>query len=178
MSERREAETSAGKTLLEALDTEKAAHEARKAKTVVETSDRGRGLRGLSMKQKKFAMLGVAVALAIAVLSVVAMRGGSTYFLSIKELRARGSSTYGERVRIGGFVKDGTIKSSPGRMITEFVVADKKGGASAQVTYKGVVPDNFGNSVEVVLDGSYDGSIFAADNMLTKCPSKYKAAKE
>ncbi len=169
-------EDNTGKTLLEALNEESAARAVRKK--AADDRPAKRGLMRLSAKQKKFAIFGLAVVILIAALTVVAMRSGTSYYLTVKQMLAKGNSIYGERLRISGFVEDGTIESDPGRMIVRFIVRDKKGGAQTPVSYRGVVPDNFGNSVEVVLDGAYDGSVFAADNMLTKCPSKYKAAKD
>lgn len=176
MSNETGAENKTGKTLLQALDDEKAARQKRKADEVQKPPPK-RGLTRLTTKQKKFAILGLAIVISIAALTVYAMGSGINPYLTVKQMQARGKAVYGERIRISGLVVDGSIKSDPGRMFTQFVVRDKTGGAKAPVVYKGVVPDNFGNSVEVVLDGSYNGSGFAADNMLTKCPSKYKSAK-
>lgn len=48
------------------------------------------------------------------------------------------------------------------------------GNQSIQVNHKGMV-NNLQNSTEVVAIGTYNDSIFTADKVLVKCPSKYEA---
>ncbi|HET7153490.1 MAG TPA: cytochrome c maturation protein CcmE [Candidatus Kapabacteria bacterium] len=44
-----------------------------------------------------------------------------------------------------------------------------------QVTYNGGKPNNFEMSKEVVCKGKVKNGVFSADDILTKCPSKYEA---
>jgi cytochrome c-type biogenesis protein CcmE len=43
------------------------------------------------------------------------------------------------------------------------------------VVYKGVRPGSFEDGVEVLVEGRYKDGVFTAENVLTKCPSKYEA---
>jgi len=48
--------------------------------------------------------------------------------------------------------------------------------ASVPVSYKGVVPENFAEAREVVVEGRLDDAgVFQADKLMTKCESKYQA---
>jgi cytochrome c-type biogenesis protein CcmE len=42
------------------------------------------------------------------------------------------------------------------------------------VVYRGVVPGNFDQAESVVVKGEPDGEVFAAEQLLVKCPSKYQ----
>jgi len=97
------------------------------------------------------------------------------FYLTVEELRARGSEVYGEDVRVSGHVEEGTIDSNPMSMEHRFVITAD--GERLSVFYKGVAPDTFKDGAEVVVEGKYDPSgLFLAENLLAKCPSKYEEA--
>ncbi len=50
-------------------------------------------------------------------------------------------------------------------------------GASTQVVYRDVKPTELEQSERVVLKGTMNGDVFECDNILLKCPSKYKDEK-
>jgi cytochrome c-type biogenesis protein CcmE len=60
----------------------------------------------------------------------------------------------------------------------DFSVADRVGGMTIPVTYTGTVPDPFREGREVIVTVSKQGGRFVGerDSLITKCPSKYKAA--
>ncbi|MDQ6844379.1 MAG: cytochrome c maturation protein CcmE [Bacteroidota bacterium] len=51
-------------------------------------------------------------------------------------------------------------------------------GASTQVIYRNTKPAELEQSDRVVLKGKMQGDIFECDNILLKCPSKYKDDKK
>ena len=59
-----------------------------------------------------------------------------------------------------------------------FTVKDKF-DSGMRVMHRGIKPQNFDQSEQVVLLGRYDpkDEIFVADNILVKCPSKYRRKK-
>ena len=62
-------------------------------------------------------------------------------------------------------------------MLLEFTLTGKEN--SLPVNYKGVVPDNFADDIEVVVEGRLaDSGVFEANKLMTKCESKYKAKVE
>ena len=82
----------------------------------------------------------------------------------------------GKNVKVGGKVPNCTInRDSTG---IHFTIADLTGKTSTvKVVYSGQMPNTFNSGVDVVVVGKYaasDGTI-TADQLQTKCPSKYKA---
>src|SRR5215218_7061256 len=59
-----------------------------------------------------------------------------------------------------------------------FRVRDRSGNTSVPVRYVGAVPDPFREGREVIVDVRKQGSVFVGerDSLVTKCPSKFKAA--
>jgi cytochrome c-type biogenesis protein CcmE len=60
-----------------------------------------------------------------------------------------------------------------------FDVVDRDGGEALPVTYTGTVPDPFRGGREIVLTGEVQNGTFVGepDTLVTKCPSKFTAAK-
>lgn len=82
----------------------------------------------------------------------------------------------GRNYQVTGKVVTGSVHRS-GAML-DFSVEDRVGGTVVPVTYTGTVPDPFREGREVIVtvqkqDGVYVGE---RDSLITKCPSKYKAA--
>jgi cytochrome c-type biogenesis protein CcmE len=69
-----------------------------------------------------------------------------------------------------GYTRDGDVLS--------FRVRDRSGGASVPVRYTGAVPDPFKAGREVIVTVHRGGGVFVGerDSLITKCPSKFKAA--
>jgi cytochrome c-type biogenesis protein CcmE len=57
-----------------------------------------------------------------------------------------------------------------------FYATDSLGG-STQVIFRDVKPTELEQSERVVLKGTMNGDVFECDNILLKCPSKYKDEK-
>lgn len=49
------------------------------------------------------------------------------------------------------------------------------GNATIEVNYVGELPGSFNENARVVVVGKFQGNIFKAYKLLTKCPSKYEA---
>ena len=60
-----------------------------------------------------------------------------------------------------------------------FRVRDRTGSASVPVSYRGAVPDPFRAGREVIVTVRKQGDVFVGqkDSLVTKCPSKFSAAK-
>lgn len=102
------------------------------------------------------------------------------YYLTPGELAAKvhGDSTfYDTGVKMGARVVPGTIARDPGGRSVSFSVTD--GSQTIPVTYRGVIPDTFTDSVDVVVEGRYhrDGT-FVATTLLAKCASRYENAPD
>jgi len=120
---------------------------------------------------------GIGIAVVIIVIVVFAISGfqeGKAYYKTIDELNAMGDAAYGARLKIAGFVTDGSIH----RNGTEVTFRLEQDGATLPVKYVGSspVPDTFTDGSEAVVEGTYlrDGT-FEAQRIQAKCASKYEA---
>ena len=77
----------------------------------------------------------------------------------------------GQRLRIGGLVKQGSLKHE-GENTVRFAVTDTK--QEVEVTYTGLLPDLFREGQGVVAEGTLRGDkIFLADSILAKHDERY-----
>lgn len=128
----------------------------------------GRTRRGGKMWQ--LVIVALVIAGAIGYLVYNGLRT-NVYYQTVSELQASGGAG-GTQVRLAGNVVPGSIVREEGGNGVRFLVADA--GGSLPVAYKGVIPDIFGDEIEVVVEGKYTaGTGFVADTMLAKCPSKF-----
>jgi cytochrome c-type biogenesis protein CcmE len=125
----------------------------------------------MTRKQRRLVLIGSSLAvLAIAVgLILSAMRQSIVFFNSPTEI-AEHQAAPGARIRMGGLVKDGSIKREAGLHIN-FVVTDGK--SDVPVTYNGIVPDLFREGQGVVVEGKMTQNIFTADTVLAKHDERY-----
>jgi cytochrome c-type biogenesis protein CcmE len=83
----------------------------------------------------------------------------------------------GKNVKVGGKVIAGTINRDASGV--HFTIQDLTGKTdTVKVTYNGQMPNTFEDGVDVVIVGKYaaaDG-VVSADQLQTKCPSKYKGS--
>lgn len=79
-----------------------------------------------------------------------------------------------EVFRIGGLVEEGTLVRGQGETIT-FSVTD--GGASIVVSYKGVLPDLFGEGEGMVGTGRLVDGVFEASEILARHDETYMPAE-
>jgi cytochrome c-type biogenesis protein CcmE len=82
----------------------------------------------------------------------------------------------GRSYQVTGTVVPGSVRRRAGGVA--FSVEDRAGGARIPVNYSGTVPDPFREGREVIVTVKREGAGFIGerDSLITKCPSKYKAA--
>jgi cytochrome c-type biogenesis protein CcmE len=109
------------------------------------------------------------------------------YYLTPSELFAQveeAPELRGQSVRISGMLVPGSYETGTGELLHKFIVEDPADpSARLPVEFRHPLPDTFTDSwemeVEVVMQGTYraDG-VFEADEVLTKCASRYEAMPE
>jgi cytochrome c-type biogenesis protein CcmE len=120
---------------------------------------------------RKFLVAGAVLVLAIGQLVATNLGSATVYYLTVGELTAQGNPP-GRIVRVSGDVAAGSIARDGAAV--RFTIADP--GGSLPVVYRGVVPDIFGDGVQVVVEGLPDaGGVFQASTLLAKCPSRFEA---
>jgi cytochrome c-type biogenesis protein CcmE len=111
---------------------------------------------------------GVAIAGALA---LQAFRANVMFFFDPSQVAA-GEAPSGERFRLGGMVRPGTVQRREGSLDMAFVVTDFK--HDVKVRYSGVVPDLFRENQGVVAHGRLQSNgEFVADEILAKHDENY-----
>jgi cytochrome c-type biogenesis protein CcmE len=126
----------------------------------------------MTRKQRRLILIGSSLGvLAIAVgLILSAMRQSIVFFNSPTDV-VEHQVAPDARLRIGGLVKDGSVKRGSELRIS-FVVTDGK--SDVPVNFQGIVPDLFREGQGVVVEGRLGrDKIFTADTVLAKHDERY-----
>jgi cytochrome c-type biogenesis protein CcmE len=125
----------------------------------------------MTRKQRRLTLIGTAVGVLGLALGLVlyAMRDSIVFFHAPADVAAKGVPP-GTRFRLGGLVKEGSIKRE-GQTIT-FEVMDAR--STLLVRYVGILPDLFREGQGVVAEGMLDPSgVFKADTVLARHDETY-----
>ena len=91
-------------------------------------------------------------------------------FVSVNELL---NNKMNKRIKLGGLVKDGSIViSETNQLECNFIL--KEGSSELYVKYDRTRPDLFKDGAEVIVAGQYSNGVFFADELQTKCASRYE----
>ncbi|WGJ16025.1 cytochrome c maturation protein CcmE [Methylocapsa sp. D3K7] len=126
------------------------------------------------MTRKKRRLVLISSALAVLCLALglvlVALRDNIVFFYGPSEL-AQKAPHEGQRLRIGGLVKQGSLVRE-GENTVRFAVTDTK--QEVEVTYTGLLPDLFREGQGVVAEGTLgQDKVFHADSILAKHDERY-----
>ena len=148
----------------------------------------------------KFILGGLLILAAVVYLIASSTQASAEYFMTVDEMKAKGTSIVDKNLRISGAVVGDTIQYDPKTLNLTFMVANVPGdnneiealGGLAKVLhdavidptrtrikviYNGAKPDLMRDEAQAIMTGHLgaDG-IFYADELLLKCPTKYEAA--
>ena len=116
---------------------------------------------------------GTVLIAAVAYLGYSGVRAGGSYYAGVDAFMADANSQAGH-VRLHGKVGQEDLVIDPSGTAASFRIEGEK--HSVPVKYTGVLPDLFQASREVVVYGQLDEKgVFQAEQVLTKCASKYTA---
>lgn len=133
----------------------------------------------MAFKPRTKFLVGGALILGVAgYLMATAIAQTGTYYMTPTELAtkvAQDPSFYGTGIKVGARVVPGSVIRAPGGRDMTFRVTD--GDKTYPVSFHGLAPDTFTDSVDVVMDGrlAQDGT-FRATTVLAKCASRYENA--
>jgi cytochrome c-type biogenesis protein CcmE len=130
--------------------------------------------------RNKFLIGGLLVLGPVGYLMASSIKDTGVYYLTPSELSSKlaADSTFRDvGVKVGARVVPGSIRRDPGGREYAFRVTD--GAQTFPVVYRGLAPDTFTDSVDVVVEGRMgrDGT-FRATTLLAKCASRYESAPE
>jgi cytochrome c-type biogenesis protein CcmE len=128
----------------------------------------------LNKKSRTRLLIATGVIVAVFIIGVVFLvqRQGA-YYRQVSDLTT--GQYDGKNVKVGGRVLDGTIERDASGVL--FTISDLTGKTdTVKVLYSGQMPNTFDAGVDVVVIGKYasNGSLITADQLQTKCPSKYE----
>jgi cytochrome c-type biogenesis protein CcmE len=128
--------------------------------------------RGFLPRQTKLLLGAFVILAAIGVYVFNSTNATQQYFLTLAELKAKGDLATKQTVRVGGNLAPSTTHINSKDVTAQFTITD--GSNNLPVLYKGVLPDTFEKSTQVIAEGQVgsDG-VFHASLVLAKCPSKY-----
>lgn len=131
--------------------------------------ERGRPRRGIG--RARGWILGIVV---LAALGFVAFRGlgnATLFFYNADEAVAQQQQLGADRFRLQGNVVEDEVDRSAG--VAAFTVSFN--GVDVPVRHDGEIPQLFQPGIPVVLEGHWDGAVFASDRMLIKHSEVYVA---
>jgi len=126
----------------------------------------------MTRKQRRLSLLGAALgvlALAVA-LVLLALKDSIVFFNSPTDVVEKHVKA-GQRIRIGGLVKEGSVQRGES-LAVRFEVTD--GRSTIPVAYQGLLPDLFREGQGIVAEGALDSSgTLKADSVLAKHDETY-----
>ncbi len=152
------------------------------------------------MGRTKFLVGGVAILAAVVYLIFSSTQANAEYFMTINELKSKGTAEVDKNLRVSGAVVGDSIQYDPNTLTLTFEVAnvpgdnkeiDAQGGlakvlheavvdpnsARMKVVYNGPKPDLLKDEAQAIMTGHMDAQgVFHADELLLKCPTKYQEA--
>ena len=125
------------------------------------------------MKRKHKRLTFVFVALILLTLAtslvLIAFEDNIVFFYSPTEILTKTEEPT-QKLRLGGLVKDGSIKKSSSNEIT-FLVTDNKN--TIEVKFYGILPDLFREGQGIVAQGKLNNGTFFAEEVLAKHDENY-----
>lgn len=108
--------------------------------------------------------------LAAILLVMFALRDEIVFFYSPTDILVENKAQMGEQFRLGGLVKEGSIKKD-GQTVS-FVITDTD--KELPVTFTGILPDLFREGQGVIAEGKMETSeLFSAETVLAKHDENY-----
>lgn len=117
------------------------------------------------------ALLGLTAVIGAGLLAVSGLKQEAAFFYAPGDVATTGAPL-DRAVRLGGMVKEKSIRQAADGLTLHFIVEDGK--SEVPVSFKGIAPDLFKEKSGVVAEGRFqaDGS-FVADNLLAKHDERY-----
>lgn len=116
-------------------------------------------------------LLAIGALIGAVMLAMWGLADRAAYFRTPQDVAA-GRAEVGVPLRLGGMVKEGSIRKMEDGVTVAFVLTD--GPASVPVRFTGIVPDLFVENSGAVAEGKLKpNGLFVADNILAKHDERY-----
>lgn len=131
-------------------------------------------------KRARNRLIGVTAIILIvaAVLLVTLLPSGGSYEQSVADV-AGDAKLVGTRVKVTGVVVTGSWDKKANPMVFKIREEGATTGPEVKVVYNGSAPNTFGSDTIAILTGTVsEQGVIEANEMLTKCPSKYETKSD
>lgn len=116
----------------------------------------------------------IVIAGAMTLLIGSGLKNNTGSYLTIEEAMAVRDTSDGKYIQMEGNLVDGSTEWNADRIELKFALTDGKN--KINIIHNGVKPDNFDAGYPIIVEGRFDSdSVFVAENLKVKCPSKYEA---
>ena len=126
--------------------------------------------------RKRTVRLVVALSAAVVLASALIYTSFSAASPALTPTQLAHDAQPGRAYQVTGMVAGGSVRRSGA--VLYFSVEDRAGGTTIPLAYTGTVPDPFREGREVIVTVEKHGASYVGErnSLITKCPSKYKAA--
>lgn len=131
-------------------------------------------------KRARNRLIGVTAIILIvaAVLLVTLLPSGGSYEQKVADV-AGDAKLVGTRVKVTGAVVSGSWDKKTNPMVFKIREQGSTTGPEVKVVYNGSAPNTFGSDTIAILTGTVsEKGVIEANEMLTKCPSKYETKSD
>jgi cytochrome c-type biogenesis protein CcmE len=125
-------------------------------------------------KRLLFALGGIGLLSLAVALVLSAFEENLVFFFSPSEIAAKAPPA-SQRIRLGGFVEEGSVQPTGEGLSVQFRVTD--GASSLAVRFAGALPDLFREGQGVVAEGRVENGVFIASEVLAKHDENYMPAE-
>ena len=132
--------------------------------------------KAMNPARKRTVRLAVALSAAVVLAGALVYTSFSAASPALTPTQLVRQAQPGRDYQVTGTVVAGSVHHRGGTL--DFSVEDRVGGTVVPVAYTGTVPDPFREGREVIVTVQKQGGAYIGerDSLITKCPSKYKAA--
>lgn len=124
------------------------------------------------MNRKHKNMLGIGiVAILILYLAAQSFSNALSFYYEVSEFAQKADSLNGKIVNVNGTIVKGSTIWEPEKARLTFKLADNN--ATITVVSNEGMPGNYKEGIPAVVTGYYANGTFQANQVVTKCPSKY-----
>ena len=129
--------------------------------------------------QNKWITGGIIITATILGMSILSLDNYSVYFYTPDEAYAKAVELQGKNIKIGGLVKEGTVRWEAKELALSFVLTNYS-DYDIQVRHIGTPPDMFKEGQGVVVEGRIEksGRDFSAKTLMVKHSEEYKAPED
>lgn len=124
----------------------------------------------MNRKQRNMFGIGIVVVL-ILFLAVQSFSNALSFYYEVGEFIQKADTLEGKIVNVNGSILKGSTVWVPEKALLTFKLADKN--ASITVVSNQGMPGNYKEGIPAVVTGIFINGTFQANQVVTKCPSKY-----